>query len=149
MPTKYAAKTKSSIPKTQQDIGFLLRKSAEEWTVTERPGKGGDVIFKMRSKVVRMRIAYEKIGGFTQRQWDQDCCAKWRGLLLVIKAKLVAIETGIAIFDQEFLPYFVTKSGLTIFEALSPNLTGALNEDFSAMKSLPAPESILEAEVIQ
>ena len=47
---------------------------------------------------------------------------RWRALLLVIKAKLEAIEAGIATFEDEFLAYTMLPSGETVGEWVSPQL---------------------------
>lgn len=57
---------------------------------------------------------------------------RWRCMLLVIKAKLEAVESGIAIFEDEFLPYIVTASGQTVAEVLRPQL-----QDISDGRTMP------------
>ncbi len=54
--------------------------------------------------------------------WDQEVRRRWRALGLVIKAKLEAVETGIATFEQEFLAYVVLPSGVTVGEYLAPQI---------------------------
>lgn len=49
---------------------------------------------------------------------------RWRALLLVVKAKLEAVEAGIAIFEQEFLAFIVTDGNLTVGEILIPRIQG-------------------------
>lgn len=45
-----------------------------------------------------------------------------RSLLLVIKAKLVAVSDGVATFEQEFMPYIVMSDGQTLSRKLLPPL---------------------------
>ena len=47
---------------------------------------------------------------------------RWRALLLIIKAKLEAIEIGIATFEDEFLAYTMLPSGQTVGEWVAPQL---------------------------
>jgi hypothetical protein len=47
---------------------------------------------------------------------------RWRALLLVVKAKLEAVEVGIAIFEQEFLAFIVTVDGQTVGDVLVPQI---------------------------
>jgi hypothetical protein len=54
--------------------------------------------------------------------YEQEVRRRWRALLLVIKAKLEAIATGIATFDQEWLGYIETDSGETVGEIIIPQL---------------------------
>jgi hypothetical protein len=37
--------------------------------------------------------------------WEQACRQRWRALALVVKAKLEAVQSGIATFEDEFLAY--------------------------------------------
>jgi len=50
------------------------------------------------------------------KEWEQACKSRWRSLLLSIKADLVAVEDGIAKFDQKFYPFLVLPNGRTIYE---------------------------------
>ena len=55
-------------------------------------------------------------------QYEQEVRRRWRALALTIKAKLEAIETGIATFQQEFLAYTVLPSGQTVGEWAIPQI---------------------------
>lgn len=59
---------------------------------------------------------------------------RWRALLLVIKAKLEAVESGIGTLESEFLANVVTESGRTIGEVVLPRLSEAVR----AGRLLPA-----------
>lgn len=63
--------------------------------------------------------------------WEQACRQRWRALLLVVKAKMEAIETGIASFDSEFMANIVLPGGGTVGDWMEPQierayLTGAV-----------------------
>lgn len=61
------------------------------------------------------------------RPWEQACRSRWRALLLVIKAKLEAVEVGISTVEQEFLAWCVVPgSGQTVFQAIGPKLLKAV-----------------------
>ena len=51
---------------------------------------------------------------------EQENRRRWRSLLLVIKAKLEAVQTGIATFENEFLSYTVMPDGQTFGEWAAP-----------------------------
>jgi hypothetical protein len=57
-----------------------------------------------------------------EKLWEQAGRQHWRALLLVVKAKLEAVEVGISEFEQEFLANIVTSDGRTIGEHLVPQL---------------------------
>ena len=50
-----------------------------------------------------------------------------RPLVLVIRAKLEAVEAGITTIEQEFLADMVMPGDVTVGEALLPRLDDALN----------------------
>lgn len=51
---------------------------------------------------------------------------RWRALLLVLKAKLEAVASGISTLEHEFLADIVTDSGQTVGDILVPRLTDAV-----------------------
>lgn len=57
-----------------------------------------------------------------ERAIDQADRQRWRALYLVIRAKLEAVEAGIAVFEQEFLAFVVMPSGMTVGDVLVPRL---------------------------
>lgn len=70
--------------------------------------------------------AYEKAGR-----------ARWRALALVIKAKLVAIDTGITTAEKEFLADIVVPDGSTVAEWIAPQLAAAY--ETNTMPALEPP----------
>lgn len=64
-------------------------------------------------------------------EWEKACRQRWRALLLVIKAKLEAVEAGITTIEDEFLAATMLPSGDTVGEWVSPQVdevyrTGAM-----------------------
>ena len=51
--------------------------------------------------------------------YEQEVRRRWRALGLAVKAKLEAVESGIATFDDEFLAYIVLPGGLRIGQLLN------------------------------
>ncbi len=74
--------------------------------------------FTHHSQGPRTATAAEKL-------WEQACRQRWRALLLVVKAKLEAVESGIATFEDEFLAYIALPNGATVSEWLTPQLDRA------------------------
>ncbi len=52
----------------------------------------------------------------------------WRALLLVIKAKLEAVETGITCFDDEFMAHIVLPDGKTVGQFMRPQISVAYDK---------------------
>jgi hypothetical protein len=57
-----------------------------------------------------------------KKRYDAELRRIWRSLLLVIKAKLESVESEITTFEQEFMPFIVTRDGRTIGQILLPQL---------------------------
>lgn len=54
--------------------------------------------------------------------YGQAVRQRWRSLVLMVKAKLVAIEDGITTVEKEFLSFIVLPEGITIGEKLVPQI---------------------------
>lgn len=126
---KYAKSTKVSIQRTILEIQkTLMRFGADTFAFIEQ--RDCTVIgFRCHNRNVRINVNYpaEPEGSSLKIKWKQGKRQKFRALLLVIKAKLVAVEEGVASFETEFLPYLVTSNGATIAEKIIPEL-----DDFSS-----------------
>ena len=59
------------------------------------------------------------------QEWEQACRQKWRALLLVIKAKLEAVDSGISIFEEEFMANIVLPNNQTVGEYILPQVNQA------------------------
>jgi hypothetical protein len=150
--TTYAAKTSVSVEKSRNEIErTLTRYGAEQflygWTgtdamvafvVTTENGQKRQVRFSLP---LPDRDAYEfthhsrgrRTPAEAERQWEQACRQRWRALSLVVKAKLEAVESGIASFEDEFLAYVMLPSGETVGEWLGPQIEAAYDPDKGIM----------------
>lgn len=57
--------------------------------------------------------------------WEQETRRIWRALVLLVKAKLEAVESGVATFETEFLANTVLPSGRTVSDEISPQVDQA------------------------
>lgn len=56
---------------------------------------------------------------------ERETRQRWRALALCIKAKLEAVESNIATFEDEFLPYTMLPNGMTVGEFIQPQIERA------------------------
>jgi len=63
--------------------------------------------------------------GPREAAYDQALRSRWRALLLIIKAKLEAVEAGVTTFEEEFLPHIVLPSGETVGQHVLPGVAQA------------------------
>lgn len=61
-------------------------------------------------------------------RYDQLVRQRWRALLLVIKGKLEAVESGIVTFDAEFLAHIVLPDGRTVADTVVPRVEQAYRD---------------------
>jgi hypothetical protein len=141
----YAQDTTVPVERSKAEIERVLTKYQASQFVSgwdERQNKAM-VQFEMRDRRIRIMVDTPTLDSFkmTKRRdsWgtmrdrertdaqmkgerEKELKRRWRALLLVIKAKLEAVESGISTFEEEFLPYVVTASGRTIGEMILPKL---------------------------
>lgn len=68
---------------------------------------------------------YERSRQQAEQAWEQACRQRWRALNLVVKAKLEAIEAGIAEFEDEFAAYICLPNGTKVGDWLKPQIAKA------------------------
>lgn len=69
---------------------------------------------------------------------------RWRALLLIIKAKLEAVESGIVSFEDEFLAHVMLPDGSKVGQWMSPQLE-EVYETGQMPELLPPARPLLEA----
>lgn len=69
-------------------------------------------------RTVRSKDAQDKA-------YEQAVRQKWRALALVIKAKLEAVESGISVFEEEFMANILLPTGKTAAEQILPQIDEA------------------------
>jgi hypothetical protein len=101
------------------------------------------VTFKLNDRVVRLDVPMPceldepPRGGWTKARLETKTRERWRALVLVLKAKLEAVDSGISTLEQEFLANMVMRNGMTIGQAMLERLP----EVVETGRLLPAPET--------
>jgi hypothetical protein len=83
--------------------------------------KSPEFIYMTRKGVVRKDLG-ERTDEWAHELWEQACRQRWRALALAIKAKLEAVESGIATFEEEFYAHIVLPGGKTVFQMTKENV---------------------------
>lgn len=144
---QYAKETTVPVEKSRAEIeGLLTRYGAKEFMSGWMADKAL-IGFKMRDKMIKfiLPLPDQTARVFThtahaqqyqqqrrtaegaRKAWEQACRQRWRALLLAIKAKLEAVECGIATFEEEFMAHIVMPDGLTLGERILPQLPDYLS----------------------
>jgi hypothetical protein len=140
---KFAKDTSVSVARSREQIeAVVMRYGATEFG-TAAKSNAAMIVFSMNNRRIRFtlplpersdeRFKTKREQHGTHRivacstedsviKHEQACRQKWRAMLLCIKAKLEAVESGISEFDTEFMANIVMKNGQTIGERIIPML---------------------------
>ena len=131
----YAENTLVSAEKSRAEIETTLKRYGADSFGYMTDKDKAMVGFRCKDRTIRLIVKMPQTSempkcqrwrGWTDNQkvtWvEQEYRRRWRCLTLVIKAKLEAVQSGIALFEDEFLPYTITASGETVAEVLRPQL---------------------------
>lgn len=142
MSARYAAKTDVPTLKTKQEIEVLLMKHGATKFASMWEEDRAAVSFVMHGRHIRFTLPLPRrddkrfvrngknvVRTMPQREqaWEQECRTSWRGLLLIVRAKLEAIAAKVASFDDEFLSYIVLQDGNTVGEKVAPQLDSLIS----------------------
>lgn len=141
---RFASQTTVSTDKSRAEIERLLNRYGADsfgyfW---ERQGLVAVIQFRVHERIVRFSLAmpdpkekrfthhvrkgssYARTRATSQviAAVEQERRRVWRSLALVVKAKLEAVEAGIATFEQEFLAHIMLPNGQTVGDWASPQL---------------------------
>jgi hypothetical protein len=135
--SRYAESTGVPADRTRNEIErTLTRYGAQAFAYGWESGRAS-ILFQMQDRRIRFllplpdRQAREfthapqgrvRASAQAEEAYQQAVRQRWRALLLVIKAKLEAVETGITSLEQEFLGNICLPSGETVGEWVGPQI---------------------------
>ena len=144
MTQRYASRTTVTVERSKTEVEHILRRyGADQFLHGWEEGRA-IIGFRLKGYPVRMTLPlpiledfehYARKNGTKTRRTPQAAQSAheqaerqaWRALVLVLKAKLEAVEAGITTIEQEFLADMVLPGDVTVSEALLPRLDEALN----------------------
>ena len=138
--SRYAKETSVSVERSRAELETVLsRYGADEFGYATRKGCAV-VVFTFKGRAIRLTVPlpdrmsdefwktparkYRRSEDSAHAAWEQACRQRWRALVLVVKAKLEAVDVEILTFDQAFLPHLVLPSGQTFGEWAEPQIEG-------------------------
>ncbi len=68
---------------------------------------------------------YKRAPAAAKKVWEQETRRRWRSLVLILKAKLEAVESEVVTFEEEFMAYLVAPDGKTMGEVILPQIEEA------------------------
>lgn len=130
----YAENTSVASDRSRAEIERTLTRYGAESFMYGWQDEKATIIFKMNNRMVKFTLPLPKKEDFGKTEtgrkrrgtasktkaWEQSTRQKWRALSLVVKAKLEAVESGITVFDDEFLAHIVMPNGQTTGQFMKP-----------------------------
>lgn len=110
-------------------IGLVKRAGAEQIMQSEAPD-GYIIAFRLSERLIRFRVPFvteytgpQKAGNGRaidpRNVLEQSRRQRGRALMLVIKAKLESVESGIETIEEAFLAQVVMSDGQTVYERIA------------------------------
>jgi hypothetical protein len=120
----FAEKTKVPIAQSRAEIERLLdrHKAKQYGTAVDYDLRQARVQFRLHERIVRFVITLPDTARLRGERLEQAARQRWRALLLVIKAKLEAVENNIATFEEEFLAHIVLPNDKTVADYVIPQV---------------------------
>ena len=136
---RYARDTSVSVDRSKGEIERVLSRYGATQFISAWDQEKAVIGFRADNRVIRFTLPLPSKQDFAMtpkgrrrrdqddvlRVWEQACRQRWRALALVIKAKLEAVASGIAMFEDEFLAYIQLPSGQTMGEWAKPQIAKA------------------------
>ena len=136
----YAENTVVSSDKSRSEIERILGRYGATSFMYGWQGINAVIMFIFNGKHIRFTLTLPsrderkfthtptgqlRIKSATEREYEQAVRQKWRALKLVIQAKLEAVESGISVFEEEFLANIVLPDNQTVAQFILPQVNEA------------------------
>lgn len=153
----YANKTEISAEKTRSELESLLHKFGADAFAYMTDGGRACIQFRAHGKFVKFILSLpmpterkfthhgkydweKRTAEVAKKNWEQACRSLWRALFLVVKSKLVAVESKIVSFETEFMAQIILPDGQTVGESIIPKIEDAYRTGKTPNFSFALPE---------
>jgi len=138
----YAQYTEVPVTKTRAEIERLLEaaKAKQYGTAVDYDTLTARVQFRLQDRIVRFTVSLPDSTKLGPTRFQRAERQRWRALLLVLKAKLESVESGIETFDSAFLAQIVLPNDVTVADVLKPHLVQAYKSGKMPLALMPAPD---------
>lgn len=141
MTPRYASETEVTVERSKNELERILRRYGATafghmWDQT-----AAVVVFEIHQRRVQMRLPLpdpqdheftmtpntrvRRSPDAAAKAYEQAIRQRWRALVLIVKAKLEAVEAGISTVEREFLADIALPNGRTVGEWAGPQLAAA------------------------
>lgn len=116
----YAEDTRVPISRSRDELERILTRFGADQVATLANSDGWTIAFAARGLRIQLHIAMPENGPNSQ-----EARRLWRTLVLVTKARLVAIDDGLESLADAFLAQVMLPSGYSVAEQVAPQLAAA------------------------
>ena len=113
--TRYASRTRVPAKQSRAEVERILERYGATGFMYGWQAERAMIGFEYENRAVKIMLPMDV-------DTDQEERQRWRALVLVVKAKLEAVESGIRTFEQEFAMDFVMPDGRTVGQWIQPQL---------------------------
>ncbi len=138
---RYAAETTVSVDRSKNEIETLLERHGADSFMYGWDDQKVIVGFRYNGFMVRIAVPLpdresdeirltpsgkqRRNDQSAEKVFQQAVRQRWRAMMLIIKAKLEASESGITTFEEEFLAHIVLPDNRTVAQFLLPQIEQA------------------------
>ncbi|MHA7900802.1 MAG: hypothetical protein ACX94B_13135 [Henriciella sp.] len=113
MSRLYAEDTKVPVDRSQSEIKKMLREIGADRIAVYESSDGNYIIFEANAVMYKISQKIPEIG---RKSLEQRERAGWRALVLLVRAKKVAIQQQITTIEKEFMADTVMPDGSTLLD---------------------------------
>jgi hypothetical protein len=162
---RFASETSVPVERSRAEIEETLRRCGATEFHSGWKAEAAMIGFRLKELFIRFilpfpsrserRFTHKKMRGHESKMseqqstklYEQELRSRWRALLLVIKAKLEAVETGISSIEQEFLAFIQMPNKMTIGEwIIDQALPSIRTGQMPPLALPPGRENVIDAE---
>lgn len=135
MAGKYAEGTQVPVDRSRAEIERTLTRYGATAFSYGWDGERSVILFQAEGRRIRFDLAIPELAAFfyteTNQRRSQSAAEaardkairqRWRALLLIVKAKLEAVASGIVTFEEEFLAHVMLPDGSKVSDWMAPQL---------------------------
>ena len=119
-PRRFAEETQVPVARSREELESVLKKHGASQRLTYQDDEAGRAVvqFRIGERMVKLEMRREE----TNRNAEQVDREAWRRLLLVVRAKLEIVASGMSTLEREFLPDILLPNGQRVEEVLGPQI---------------------------
>lgn len=128
----YASNTSVKVEKSRAELDSLLGKhgASQRGIMTDEQTHRAIVMFVLSGHSYRMEVPLPakplRATPREEKKWEQAQRARWRAVVLLLKAKLELVKLGVSTIEHEFLASMVLPGGKTVGDKIASQITEML-----------------------